>query len=202
MIGAICFASCQKEISDYVSGDNSGGNTNGGDSSNNIIGDWNFVSAQTQTQSTSELNVLGKDDKTVSFTNYTTENNAGTISINDSTFKASSLTYTISSTIKTYTYQNGVLFDSMNIPFNYSLPPTNSISKYKLVGADSIYFPQGLFSIGDTTMQAQPAGAKYTLSGTLLTFTQPVNIDSTEVVSGVSNHITATGAIVIKFLKK
>jgi hypothetical protein len=196
----IIFAACQKGITDAV--DNSGGN-NGGDSSsvNALKGSWNFTSISANTQNTSELNFLGEDDKTISFTNYTSENNSGTLVVDDSMFRMNGYTYSIATILKTYSYQNGVLIDSLDVPFNYYVPASNSTAKYKLIGTDSVYFPEGGFLSTDSST-FKPYGLKFSISGTVLTFTQQLKLDTVVVNSGVSQHETSTGTGTLLFLAK
>ncbi|HEY1869663.1 MAG TPA: hypothetical protein VGG71_01325, partial [Chitinophagaceae bacterium] len=126
----LMFASCQKEIDDSVDDNNGNGssggwNTGSGNTGASIIGTWNFTVLNAQTQSTAEVDLSGTDEKTVSLSNYTTTNNAGTFVIDDSVMHVNGLTYTVSSTVKAYTYENGVLVDSADSPVNVTLPSTN-----------------------------------------------------------------------------
>ena len=205
IIAAVCLVSCQKEISDYINDDNSNGGNNGEDSTavNPLKGLWNFTSISANTQNSSELNYLGEDDKTISFTNYTSENNSGTLVVDDSIFSMNDHTYSISTTLKTYSYQNGVLLDSMDVPFNYYMPATNSTAKYKLIGNDSVYFPEGGFlSTASDSSAFKPYGLKFKIAGTVLTFTQNISLDTVVTASGVSQHETSTGTGTISFLGK
>jgi hypothetical protein len=122
---AVCFVACQKEITDDVNdgGNNSGGNNN--DTSNVLIGTWTFDSLSSQQHNTSDVNIDGVDALTVFDLNYTSLGNFGTLTIDDSLFKLTGVTYSISTTVTSKLYEGG---DSVitSLPFNYYLPPTNS----------------------------------------------------------------------------
>ena len=64
------------------------------------------------------------------------------------------------------------------------------MATYKLVGADSIYFPQGSLASGMGATQSGPSGGRYTLNGNLLTINQAGSKDSTFQDSGETYHMT------------
>ena len=124
---AIAFYSCQKELQDGtinpppVDVDNS-------NLVDSMQGNWNFIEINAETESSSEFSLEGSTRKTLAFMDYNTQNNHGTISIDDSVIHAIGLTYSISSTIKTYTYIDGVLNDSNENRVNIVFPETESIT--------------------------------------------------------------------------
>jgi len=113
------------------------------------------------------------------------------------------LIYSVASTVKAYTYEDGVLVDSADSPFDFTLPSTNSSGKYKLIGADSIYFPEGsIISLSGSTTQSEPAGGKLSLNGNKLTITQHIYQDTVENISGVDYHLIETGTAAISLQKQ
>jgi hypothetical protein len=196
--------SCQKGITDSIDTGDTGGDNNGGDTTvlNALKGSWNFTSVSANTQNSVEFTVDGENDKSLSVTNYTSQNNSGTLVIDDSMFHMNNYTYSIDTSIETYSYTNGILSDSINVPFSYYVPATNSSAKYKLIGTDSVYFPEGGFvSIDDNASAFKPYGVKFNITGNILKFTQNVNIDTTVVNSGITQHETVTGTGTLLFQK-
>src|SRR5258706_4132952 len=131
VLTAIAFAACQKESNSPQQID--------------LVGSWNFTSLNAQTQTVAEYDFFGTAEKSISTSEYTTTNNAGTVTFDGSVMNTVGLTYTVSTSVKTYTYENDVLIDSAELPFTYTLPSTNSTAEYELIGSDSIYFPNGSF---------------------------------------------------------
>ena len=78
----------------------------------------------------------------------------------------------VSSKVIADNYQNDVLIDTTQMPFSYRLDSTNSSGKYKLIGSDSIYFPEGFIYVSDVTTQSEPSGGKISINGNMLTITQ------------------------------
>lgn len=193
--------SCQKEIDDNISNGNDGGG--GVDTSvNPLKGAWSFDSIGLQSQGSSEVVVLGDTTLTLSALNYTSTNNSGTLTINDSLFNSAGYTYVISATSQAYAYQNGVLINSFAVPFNFYLPPTNSTAKYELAGADSVYFPEGGFLNLDSTTSFKPYGLKFTITDNMLKLTQHIVLDTIVNEAGLSNHYKSTGDGFIYYHKK
>jgi hypothetical protein len=201
LCAGICIVSCQKEIADYTNdgGDNNGGDNN--DTSNVLIGTWTFDSLSSQQHNTADVSDNGIDNLTVSDINYTSLGNFGTLTINDSLFKLTGITYSASTTLTSKVYESGNLLDSFTYSYDYYLPPANSTSKYQLIGADSVYFPEGGFST-DTSSAPQPFGMTFKLNGNALIFTQPINFDTTLVTNGVLAHETSKGVGYLYFHKK
>ena len=177
---AIAFYSCQKELQDGtinpppVDVDNS-------NLVDSMQGNWNFIEINAETESSSEFSLEGSTRKTLAFMDYNTQNNHGTISIDDSVIHAIGLTYSISSTIKTYTYIDGVLNDSNENRVNIVFPETESITPYKAVGPDSIFFPKGGFTdIAGSRVITKPSAAKIILEGNTLSFKQDIFADTTQ----------------------
>lgn len=193
----VLFVACQKEIEPF---DDSGPPQPG----NSILGTWNLISLTGITQSTAEINDADINYKTITYSNYTTTNNKGTITFIDSTLTSANIGYFVSSTLVGYNYENGVLIDSTKRPFSISIDSSSSSAKYKLIGSDSIYFPEGGFvsTSGASPAQSPPAGGKYSIIGNILTITQLVNTDTTEEITGALYYITDSGKFISRFQKK
>lgn len=152
-------------------------------SSNDLTGDWKFVSVTVQTQADNQYTDGGILYKTTTISDYTSTQNEGTVSISSDAMKANGIAYTIDTKLKAYSYEDGVLVDSLESPFSFSVPASSAIAAYQRVGNDSLYFPgQGLFGAPGSTAAT---GAKYTVSGNTFTMQNHVVKDSTNNYSGV-----------------
>ena len=153
---------------------------------NALSGEWKFVSMHVKGQSTAQYTDNGVVNKTVTLSDYTTADNAGAVSITSSMMSAKGLTYSVSTTSTATIYEDGQVVDTQDVPFDFTLPSTNSVSSYKLVGADSLYFPSGGFaSVGGTSTQSAASGAKFGISGNTLTMISNVTQTKTENYAGV-----------------
>lgn len=153
-------------------------------STSNIEGTYNFKYISVKSNST----LIGSSgDKAVTISEYSTTDNTGTVSFNGDVLTAQNVTYVVNTQAKVYVYDGSDLLDSSSYPFTYTIPPLNSVGQYKIVGADSIYFPQGGLrsTIGGTgSYQTMASGGHYSFSGNLLTITQNLEKDSSFQDSG------------------
>ncbi|MGE5106816.1 MAG: hypothetical protein ACM3H8_04695 [Sphingobacteriales bacterium] len=154
--------SCQKEASNEILGAPNQQN-------NALIGTWkfSFLNAKTKVE---EQATDGTDvEKAITTSDYTSFNNKGTYVFNTTDAIGTGIAYDIDVVAKTEYYINNVLEDTFSFPFAFSLPPVNASSKYKLVGADSVYFSGGFLSAGIDSLQAKPIGYKFSIAGNRLT---------------------------------
>ncbi len=149
-----------------------------------------YISAKTSSS------VIGNyGDKTVTTSEYTTTNNQGTITLSNGALTATGLTYSVDTRANLYEYFGTDLLDSSSYPFSFTLPASNSASQYQLIGADSIYFPQGGITSGadGSGYQSIANGGHYSFSGNLLTITEVVSKDSTYGESGETYKLIEGG---------
>ena len=160
-----------------------------------IDGNWNFTSMHVTGTSTSQDTENGTVYKTVSTSDYTTKDNKGTVAISGGSMSSKGLAYSVDTTFAYVSYEDDVETDEGTLPFFFTLPESSSVSSFKLIGTDSIYFPSGGFgSIGGTTTQSAASGGRYTLSDNKLTITLKVDQTSTDNSSGIAvqKHDVAT----------
>jgi hypothetical protein len=193
---AIITVSCQKEIIDptvtppvYPSGGNGGaGSTSGG----NIIGTWKFISLSAVTQSTMSYSLGGSTFKSVTNSDYTSINNAGTVTITSTTMSNNGISYDVADTAFATTYIDNASMGTIASPFNLSLPVTNNSITYKQINQDSIYANPTATTLG--------AGYHLALNGNILTMTTSIVKDTTISASGVAakQHSTATAVTTLQ----
>lgn len=182
----ILFAACKKD------------KTSSGNSAIEGTYKFKYISAKTNSAITGSFG-----DKVVTTSDYTTTDNGGTAIFSNGTLTATALTYTVNTEAKTYEYDGADLLDSANYPFTFALPASNSAGPYKLIGADSIYFPQGSITAtvdGNGNYQSGASGGRYSFNGAILTITQNVTKDSTFNDSGETYNIveSAIASIVME----
>lgn len=171
--------------------------------SNPLVGNWKFIGITANTNSTAETSFESSALKTVTASNYTTINNAGTIAINTNTFSGTGITYQVDDFVNTYIYENNDLIDSISMPFSATVPSSNSSSNYQLIGQDSIYFNgQGFFSTGTSTTIPAPSGARFTINGNILKMTTAVIKDSSATDSGITQFMHQAASVVITMEKQ
>lgn len=179
----LALVSCGKEKSiDTLGGSNNAGSTG------SEIGTWKVVSMRGITSSTVDINDGTDDVTTVTTSDYTTDNNGGTIKFDGSTMTGTGITYSVDAIAHTYFYTNGVKDDSLDFPFSASIPPTNTSATYKKVAADSIYVNSGVFTSVGTNGQTQSAGGGYKLAfnGDKMTMKATADQSKVELNSGVT----------------
>jgi hypothetical protein len=155
--------------------------------SNVVTGNWNFVNLNAQTQ----VFAVIAGDTTITHSNYTTQNNAGSISFTIDSMRVNGLAYSVSSTATTYAYYQGMPYDTLTSPFSASLPPTSMSVGYKLIGTDSMYFPNGGILPTGVSSTGQGQGAHFVISGDTLRMT----VGGTDTTTGQIQ--TGTGVITL-----
>jgi hypothetical protein len=168
-------------------------------SSASIEGTYSFKGLTAKTNST----ITGDDgEKVVTVTNYSTTNNMGTVVFDNSKVTNTGLSYSVNSIATGYFYEDNVLIDSTSYPFTVSIPATNSVSSYQLIGADSIYFPNGSISSGLAGGESIPSGGRYTIAGNLLTISMRVAKDSAFTDSGIEFQMVESAITSIELEKQ
>lgn len=85
------------------------------------------------------------------------------------TTQATGARYVITAT--TYAYYQGMSYDTLTTPFSATLPATSMNVSYKLVGTDSMYFPNGGLLPTGITSTSQGEGAHFVINGDTLRLT-------------------------------
>jgi hypothetical protein len=183
----ICFISCSKD--------------NNSTNSSSLSGNWTFNGLHALTSSTAQDNEGGVNFKTVTTSDYTTTSNGGTVNIAGNTMTGTAITYAADITAFAQSYEDNVLVDTFSSSFPIVIPPSNSSSGFEQIGTDSIHYTSGglLGSGGSGTPAA--TGAKFSISGDILTLTSNVAVDKVIDTLGytIYQHETAT---VVTTLKK
>lgn len=165
-------SSCQKEVSlQNQTGQQPGGGTN----NTNITGDWNFIGSNAKTYVALSLSESGQDFKTITTSDYNTENNVGTLKVTDKQFIFKGISHTVSDEANSKTYINGLLVDERDEPFNETYPVTDQTMDYVRNNNDSLTFTNAFGLLPDpsgggaTPVPAGPIGGKISLVSDTLT---------------------------------
>lgn len=196
----ILLVSCQKEV-DLQNGNNGGGNTA------SIVGNYDFVGMSASTISTVVTGSGLTEEKAITRSSYNSTNNVGTVAITSTQFNTTGIGYSISGIAYTDFYLGGVLFTSLDFPFDFDLPPTNGTSTYRMITNDSIYFDNGFISYDPTgsgnPTATMPAGARLSWSAdTLLMRTAATMTTTQDIGGGVMARITNQASQIVKMKKK
>lgn len=199
-ISALFLISCQKELtmdSSLGVGSGQGGTTN------NLQGNWKFLGMYSQTQAVVELNDGVDVLKTVTLSEYNTKKNTGTLVIDASKMTATNFGYEVDTLAKGFVYDNNVLVDSMLVPFNFVLPPSNSVAPYTKVSSDSITMGPGQFlSMGGSAPLTQPTGVKIKYQGDKLLMTINVSVTDVQSVFGITQTKKEAAKVVLTYQKQ
>ena len=135
-----------------------------------ISGYYKFIKLVENTISAISYTEAGILYKSVTYSEYTTKNNAGRLEIDGSNMKSFGLSYSVDTTAKADYYENNTLIDSFEIPFLVNVPASDGVSGYKIITNDSIYVSDGLMFSGSSTIPIIPTGLKYRIEGDKLIF--------------------------------
>ncbi len=155
--------SCSKEKSIDTG---NGGNGNG--SAVNLQGSWKFISLNGTLNEIASFNLAGDDLRVESFFTLASKNPVGIYRITSTDFNGEGIGYDFTGISVIKAFENGVLQSENTIPFNENVPATNTTSKYKVIGTDSIYFETG--APGDPNGNA--GGCRFKLEGKKLSLFQ------------------------------
>jgi len=210
-IFAFVFISCQKEASVELpnnspgnSGGNGGNGGSGGSSSGSEIGTWKLISLHVSSTQSVESKAGSDAINAVTVSDYTTENNTGTLKFDGSNCITTGLGYTVNTTSTTTMYLNGAPGNTFPFPFSVAVPPTDGTSPYKKIGTDSLYFQTGLLSTVNSggTVQNTAAGYKLRYYGTDSMTMTSVYDDVQLIISGGTSAKSSFHAVIVGSLKK
>jgi hypothetical protein len=165
--------SCQKELSfdDPVNPGGGTGNPGGGGNPNttSILGDYDFMGLRANTYAAVSITLLGETVKAVTTSDYTSQNNTGTVKITASSFVYNAVGYEIHSMANMKSYTNGVMDFEQDFPFDFISPPTTDTYPYTPITSDSLTIsgPIGVPNPSGGTPTG-PVGIKTSWSGDTL----------------------------------
>jgi uncharacterized protein YdeI (BOF family) len=198
----VSLASCQKEVSYQLPSGGSGG-TGGSGNTNNITGDYDFVGLVAHTRSDITVNAMGQIARSITVSDYVSQDNTGTVKITSNQFISDNLGYSIDTIANVKSYIDNSLVDDSDVPFSFTLPPTSSTSTYVRNSTDSITVTGAIGTSPDPTGNTStgPTGAKLSWSGDTLILNMRAEISQTITQGGIPAQINQS-VIAISKLKK
>ncbi|MBO9198631.1 MULTISPECIES: hypothetical protein [Niastella] len=208
------FVACSKEKSDESGippggtptdtipqpGDTTG--TNPGNTSE--VGTWKFMSVQVTGSQTAEFSQSGIPLKAVNASNFTSENNGGTMTFDSSIMTAVDITFSVNTNTTTYIYQGNTILDSVKTPITQTFPPQSATSDYERVGADSLHFQDSGFLdvLTGGLLPNAPSGCKVSFNGNTMKMTIAYDAVTTQDYQGIPAKITAHEVMVVTLQKQ
>lgn len=210
-IAGIFFTSCQKEVGfqDLNNGSTPGGGNGGGTNNINITGDWNFVGSSAKTYAAISLTEAGQTIKSITTSEYETQNNQGTLQVTDKQFIFKGITHSVDDMAHSVTYLNGILFAETDAPFQAVYPVTDQTMDYVRNTNDSLTFSNAFALVPDLSgsggtapVPTGPMGAKINLSNDTLTLILNYKAIETIVQQGVPATFEARVEGISKYKKR
>jgi len=191
VVGSLLFTSCKKDNSDSVVNED-------------ILGSYDFVSLTASTKVTQTVSDGSSSAKTISTSNYTTEDNAGSLDITATQFISKDLGYSASTMGTVQVYEDGLHTDTYEVPFQAVVPPTNSTVPYKWITKDSIYFENSsiFYSGSPTPVATNASGAKVRLEGDKLYITASQVQTQEQSDGGITVKSEAAATMLATYKKK
>lgn len=178
-----CFAACKKDNNSTTSGTTS------------LSGNWTFTGMHATTSATAIDLGGGFNTKIVTTSDYKTTANGGTVAISDTTMTGTGITYSANIIAFATEYEDDILLDTFSTAIPVTVPATNSSSAFEIIGKDSIHYTgSNIFGSGGSGTPAA-TGAKFSVSGNVLTLTTNVVQDIVQDEGGgetLTQHETAT----------
>ncbi len=180
----ICLLSCKKDAN------------NNSNPTNALAGVWDFEGIQ----SSNLVNTSNGTNTTIFTSVYATTENNGTLNISGDTMTSTNISYTAITPSLIVSYQNGMPNDTLQNTFSTNIISLiNSNLTYEIIGTDSIHFIGSGFpdSLGNNNPVV--TGAKFSITGDILTFTSYVFINK---MSGPPTAQYQTDTLVSTLMKQ
>lgn len=170
---------------------------------NTEVGNWKFVNLNGTTANSAEFSQAGVAGKIENTGSFTSQNNGGTVTFNNSTMTANGITMAVNATTTTKTYLSGMLVDTRQTPLNESLPPQDATSAYTKVGADSLHFEDGGFlnALTGGLLPSTPTGCKLKFEGNLMKMTIIFDTITTQDYQGIPAKLRVHAQLVATLQK-
>ncbi|WP_205514686.1 hypothetical protein [Longitalea arenae] len=184
----LTMVSCEKEKSLDTLGHHPG--TAGAGSE---IGTWTFLSMNAVTNVTISYTSGADKIMTVTTSDYTSTDNAGTITFDGKNITTAGVTYAVDGLATTKFYTNNVLENTFEFPFGGIIPATNSTVPYQKIGRDSLHFSSDVLTgiAPNGAPITVPTGYKLKFEGDKMMITMVYNDTKLQVVSGITQRFTS-----------
>jgi len=204
----VVFVACSKEKSNEDGVTPGGTNPtdtlpNPSDTTKSVVGTWKFINVQGTGNQTAEFTQLGVALKAISNSNFTSQDNGGTVTFDNSTMTATGITLSVHTSPKAYLYQGALLIDSFPLPLDQTVSPQSATSNYTKIGTDSLNFANGGFLdlLTGGLLPNPPTGCKVAFSGNTMKMTIVYDAVTTQDYQGVPAKVTIHQVLVVTLQK-
>lgn len=201
------FVACSKEKSNET-GVTPGGNPtdtlpNSGDTTKTEVGTWKFISVQGTGNQSADFTQMGVALKAISNSNFTSQNNGGTVTFDSSKMTATGITLSVHTSPAAYVYQGSTLIDSFPLPIDQTVSPQSATSNYTKIGTDSLNFANGGFLdlLTGGLLPNPPTGCKVAFGGNTMKMTIVYDAVTTQDYQGVPAKVTIHQVLVVTLQK-
>ncbi|WP_212003166.1 hypothetical protein [Chitinophaga sp. HK235] len=157
--------------------------------SNKLTGVWKYAGMKINGQTVSESNIEGQAMRGIIDMDYTTFNNSGTVTFEETTVASNNIGYSLDTKVRVRAYIDGVLFRDMNESWPLTIPPMSSNGKYNMIGTDSVRIEGVVSSVPSSTGQLSksiPATYKIAWAGDTLVLRAHIIFSSSEEHDGIT----------------
>jgi hypothetical protein len=171
---------------------------------NTEVGNWKFISLQGTGNQTAQFSLAGVALKAVSKTNFTSQDNGGTVTFDSSKMTATGITLSVHTNATTDVYQGSSVVNSFQTPLDQTVSPQSATSDYKKIGTDSLNFANGGFLdlLTGGLLPNPPTGCKVAFSGNTMKMTIVYDTVTTQDFQGVPANVTLHSVFVVTLQKQ
>jgi hypothetical protein len=172
-------------------------------STNTEVGTWKFISVQGTGNQSAEFSQLGVALKAVSNSNFTSQDNGGTVTFDNSKMTATDITLSVHTNPTAYLYQGTTKIDSFPLPLDQTVSPRSATSDYTKIGTDSLNFANGGFLdlLTGGLLPNPPTGCKVAFNGNTMKMTIVYDAVTTQDYQGVPATVTIHQVLVVTLQK-
>jgi hypothetical protein len=174
-----------------------------GDTTHTEVGTWKFINVQGTGNQTAEFSQAGVPLKAVSNSNFTSQDNGGTVTFDNSQMTATGITLSVHTSPKAYLYTGSLLIDSFPLPIDQTVSPQSATSSYTKIGTDSLNFANGGFLdlLTGGLLPNPPTGCKVAFSGNTMKMTIVYDAVTTQDYQGIPAKVTIHQVLVVTLQK-
>jgi hypothetical protein len=168
------------------------------------VGTWKFISVQATGSQNAEFSQAGIPLKAVTSTSFTTQNNSGAVTFDNSKMTAAGITFSVHANPTTYVYAGSLLLDSLPTPLDQMIPPQTATSDYKKIGTDSLNFTNGGFLdvLTGGLLPNAPTGCKVSFNGNIMKMTIVYDTVTNQDFQGIPAKVTIHMVLVVTLQKQ
>ena len=170
-------------------------------STNKIEGTWKFAGVSAHTEATDITTSADGTSKSITFSDYVSTKNVGTVSLTGGKFANVGVGYDVNTTMTNISI-DGDTRDTLTVPYTFSSPAASSAGTYRLAG-DSIFFGASLVTApgNEDIPSANVTGGKISWSGDTLVITGKLSVAYSSTIEGVTISVNETALTTTKLVK-